>query len=749
MTRTRVIAIAALMLLCSRAAAAQSLLPVSVRQFLDECITGTSARPPFARVYMPPRVVDGRQMIDAFIAIRDESAIALLQSHGVAVNCQFDGFVTAQIPVDNLADVSCLPGVTDVEIGRRMQLCTDSTLSVTRAGEVHDGIGHGLPWAYTGRGVIVGVIDRGIDFQHRSFRRSDDTTRTRIVRVYNTHDNSGHPSTYINSYGSEFKMPGSVFMDDEIYALTSDAPSETHGTHTTSIAAGAHVGQYGGMAPDADIVVATPTVLDGSLSSTEIANCARYIRAYADSVGKPCVMSMSVSTPNGQHDGQDYLSKALEQVTGPGRIFVIAAGNCGNTPVYAHKRASKANALNLLFKCGTAGADSSYNYSRCITDIWMRDQNCKPSYQLHILDKNTGQIVWTSDTLNKSLTIKTSSLGGYFTYDPAVDTLGYIHTYVSLSSYGRKYQFQTSIYNLVCTGDSTSASGKHMSRYAIGVSIWPSRTEPCEIDAWMCNSNCAFATYGSPVIMPGGEAIPRFYSAGTDSCTIGTYAVNDAIISAGAYIARNSYYSMTQNRMVTDNSGTIGDIAKFSSYQAEGYGPTGVPLPTVCAPGFNVVAAGSRYSNYARNSAYTVMKSDDGSPWCVMSGTSMAAPTVAGIIALWLQANPNLTVAQIKEIIAETAIKDSYTEGGHHAQFGANGKIDAMAGMVRVLETLPHPLGDVNADGIFDVTDLSALIDHLLGNTKGLFISTAADIDGNDQIDVRDLSAMIDLLLNE
>ena len=66
-----------------------------------------------------------------------------------------------------------------------------------------------------------------------------------------------------------------------------------------------------------------------------------------------------------------------------------------------------------------------------------------------------------------------------------------------------------------------------------------------------------------------------------------------------------------------------------------------------------------------------------------MQGTSMSAPMVAGIIALWLQANPNLTVAQIKTILQNTSITDSFTGTGSAIpnNIWGRGKINAYAGI--------------------------------------------------------------------
>ncbi|MBQ3732102.1 MAG: hypothetical protein II905_10155, partial [Muribaculaceae bacterium] len=130
--------------------------------------------------FTAPRMVDGVEMVDAFIDISNQDVTATLKAHGVKVNCVFDGFVTALVPVERLAEVSCLPGVKEVEISRLVELCTDTTLSVTHAGQVLNGPDYGLAQAYDGTGVIIGVIDNGFDFQHTAFRRADDPSRSRI-----------------------------------------------------------------------------------------------------------------------------------------------------------------------------------------------------------------------------------------------------------------------------------------------------------------------------------------------------------------------------------------------------------------------------------------------------------------------------------------------------------------------------------------------------------------------------------------
>ncbi|MBR2085364.1 MAG: S8 family serine peptidase, partial [Muribaculaceae bacterium] len=312
----------------------------------------------------------------------------------------------------------------------------------------------------------------------------------------------------------------------------------------------------------------------------------------------------------------------------------------------------------------------------------------------------------------------------------------------SYVSYGRKYRVNVTVRNLVSHVYST-VGGVKQSRYALGLSIYPRQNTTCEIDAWTGNSSSGYSFFPKPVKGADGVIRYPYFAAASDSCCIGTFAVGDSTLSAGAYAARDTYYSLPLDEMVVDNTVTLGQIAPFSSFQIAGAGPTGKALPDICAPGTNVVAAGSRYSYFAHGGKTTVMNVD-GNYWGVMSGTSMAAPTVAGIIALWLQANPQLSVADVREIFANTAQHDMFTS---QPQFGPNGKLDALAGMDYVLDHTAPMLGDVNGSGNIDILDAVAFINYLLNGQTAGFHLRAADLNHDGVIDISDLTALINILL--
>ena len=57
-------------------------------------------------------------------------------------------------------------------------------------------------------------------------------------------------------------------------------------------------------------------------------------------------------------------------------------------------------------------------------------------------------------------------------------------------------------------------------------------------------------------------------------------------------------------------------------------------------------------------------------------------------------------------------------------------------------------LGDVNHDGIINVTDVTLLVDYILGNRPAVFFEDTADCDQNGSISVADITQVVDLILS-
>ena len=226
-----------------------------------------------------PDTIDGKVFISSFIIISNDAGLSDLENLGVEIQCSFgNGIYTTLIPIDKIHEVAALDVVTKIEVATPMQPFTDKAREDTNVDDVlnlsADAIAAGLDKKYDGTGVIIGVIDSGIDFQHIAFKDKNGNSRIKRAYVYN---------------GSTEREYSNITSTSP----TTDNSSEDHGTHTSTAAGGSSViingsnvtvtddhanATYGGMAPGADLYLAGLK----SLSSTYISNSFNYIINYAN-----------------------------------------------------------------------------------------------------------------------------------------------------------------------------------------------------------------------------------------------------------------------------------------------------------------------------------------------------------------------------------------------------------------------------------------------------------------------------------
>ena len=133
-------------------------------------------------------------------------------------------------------------------------------------------------------------------------------------------------------------------------------------------------------------------------------------------------------------------------------------------------------------------------------------------------------------------------------------------------------------------------------------------------------------------------------------------------------------------------------------------------------------------------------------PYCPDLGTSMSAPVVTGAIALWMQANPNLSTADVREVLKNTSYKDGQVVTGDRTRWGY-GKLDVNAGMRYVLH-IEDKNGDVNLDGEVNVNDINLVIDIILGGRYDDATCRRADVNNDGEIGVSDLNMIIDIIMD-
>ena len=189
-----------------------------------------------------------------------ECPTAQLEQQGIEIRYQLGDMVVMNIPPGKLQLLDGMDEFYSVRADEILKVTNDLSRKETQAdvaGNQAQAAAAGLPKAYTGNGVVLGIIDRGIDYNHAAFCNADGSTRVKRAVVYE--ENVGR------IYETEA----------EIKKLTTDDTTMSHGTHTSAIAGGSEVGNgMQGVAPEADLILCG---LDNSASVANIVNCINFI----------------------------------------------------------------------------------------------------------------------------------------------------------------------------------------------------------------------------------------------------------------------------------------------------------------------------------------------------------------------------------------------------------------------------------------------------------------------------------------
>ena len=247
----------------------------------------------------------------------------------VSVLPLYGGYAIISIPETEIESLSQNPQIEYIEKPKNLVLSLYEARAASCITPVQN-----PPLSLTGKGIIVGIVDSGIDIFHPDFRNEDGTTR--ILELWDQTIPNEEDSSFFYNRGKIFSREeiNQVLIDND-QSFPSRDPSG-HGTHVAGIAAGngrASRGEQKGVAPESELLIVKlgNTFPEGFPRTTEHMLGMDYCVRKAADLNMPLALNISFGNSYGSHDGSSLLETFIDNLSNLGRTTIaIGSGNEGN-----------------------------------------------------------------------------------------------------------------------------------------------------------------------------------------------------------------------------------------------------------------------------------------------------------------------------------------------------------------------------------------------------------------------------------
>ena len=246
----------------------------------------------------------------------------LLGLPGVEVVELMNEYAILTVPESLVNRIIALPQIEYVEKPKRLYFAVNQGKAASCIPSVQTG-----ELDLSGRGVIVAVIDSGIDYYHGDFRNEDGSTR--ILKLWD----QSKGRVYTREEIDEALAAGSR---EAARQIVDSVDLSGHGTAVAGIAAGngrESGGRYRGVAYESDLLVVKlgAPKADSFPRTTELMTALDFVVREAAQQLRPVVINISFGNTYGSHDGRSLLEAYIDDISNYGRsVVVIGTGNEGN-----------------------------------------------------------------------------------------------------------------------------------------------------------------------------------------------------------------------------------------------------------------------------------------------------------------------------------------------------------------------------------------------------------------------------------
>lgn len=532
---------------------------------------------------------------------------------GIIPGAEIGSVISLRIPLAMLDRIHEIHSLRSIQLaGKIKPIRSHSHHSEKEFGGQSSDLSLDLPTGYSGKNVLIGLSDWGFDYTSPIFY---DTLRrfSRILAVWDQFKTSGPPPSGY-TYGTEYaSIPEYCGVGTD---TTNIQGSPVYGTLVAGVSGGSGFNTpYRGIAQSAQFLFASFLPDEASVLDTW-----EWMFQKSLIESKRLVIQISWGVYHiGTLDGTSLLSQAIDAYASLGVVFCGAAGNNGTTDFHIKKNFSNDSIRSMIGFYRDARHPNVWGQS---IHAWGEPGN---SFECGLqFYTNSG------NTLIKQTPYYSSASGVNF-----LDTFWI---------YGKD-----TIFYIVSSDVSHPQNGRPQMRirvknpFSLKV-LLVARANSGIVHFWNVTETTEYlADWGMAFVSSGSETI-----AGDNNYGIFEPTCSNTIIAVSAYLPppSGSVFGIKEAR------------ASFSSL-----GPRydNVLKPEIAAPGVNIITSISSFSNQTYTSHNSIYFNGRTYHFAPFSSTSCSSAIVAGVVALILEANPSLSVAQVRNIIFETAREDNFT----------------------------------------------------------------------------------------
>ncbi len=260
-----------------------------------------------------------------------------------------ENYAIITLPESSLEELYSFTEIEDIEIPKRLYINSIRQLSSSCIPSVQSNTGYGL----SGNGVIVSVIDSGIDFTHPDFRNDDGTTR--IISIWDQTIDGSPPQGFNEGTEYSAQLINYALQQDDPFSVVPSRDYIGHGTAVAGIAAGngnASFGENIGAAPQSELIIVKVGRRGSDIfaQSTDIMRALRYTIDKARETGKPTAINLSFGMNNGSHDGTSLFEEYIASAANEWKVVIVTpTGNEGAAGHHYEGRLTQGNTANISF----------------------------------------------------------------------------------------------------------------------------------------------------------------------------------------------------------------------------------------------------------------------------------------------------------------------------------------------------------------------------------------------------------------